>query len=99
MKDLRHTAGSSRMPASGHIRDEKATAPLATGWTAWRGNSSTVPVLIQPLLRWADLRRQRLALADLDERLLQDIGVTEAARSAEVSRMRWPSMKIWRQVR
>lgn len=37
------------------------------------------------LMRRADLRRQHLALADLDDRLLADISVSRAERAQELS--------------
>lgn len=37
-------------------------------------------------LAMADRRRQRLALARLDERLLQDVGITPAEAAAECRR-------------
>ena len=39
-----------------------------------------------PRLAWADLRRQRAALARLDDRMLDDIGVTRAEALAECER-------------
>lgn len=38
------------------------------------------------VLRWLDRQRQRAALADLDDRLLWDIGVSRAAARAEARR-------------
>lgn len=37
-------------------------------------------------LRWFDRQRQRAALAELDDRLLSDIGVSRAAAEAEARR-------------
>ncbi|MEQ8862252.1 MAG: DUF1127 domain-containing protein [Thalassobaculum sp.] len=39
------------------------------------------------VLRWLDRQRQRAALAELDDRLLADIGVNRA--SAEAESRRW----------
>ena len=39
------------------------------------------------LLAWSDRQRQRAALAGLDDRLLDDIGVTRDAAAAEC--LRW----------
>lgn len=41
------------------------------------------------LRRWMRLRRERAALATLDPRLLQDIGVDRAAAAAEAARPFW----------
>jgi uncharacterized protein YjiS (DUF1127 family) len=38
------------------------------------------------ILGWLDRQRQRAALAELDDRLLLDIGVSRAAADVEVSR-------------
>jgi uncharacterized protein YjiS (DUF1127 family) len=38
------------------------------------------------LLRWLERRRQRADLARLDDRLLDDIGVSRAAAEAEAAR-------------
>lgn len=38
------------------------------------------------VLRWLDRQRQRAALAKLDDRLLDDIGVSPAAAAAEAGR-------------
>lgn len=38
------------------------------------------------VLRWLDRQRQRAALAELDDRLLDDIGVSRAAAAAEAGR-------------
>jgi uncharacterized protein YjiS (DUF1127 family) len=38
------------------------------------------------VLRWLDRQRQRTALAELDDRLLDDIGVSRAAAETEAGR-------------
>jgi uncharacterized protein YjiS (DUF1127 family) len=45
--------------------------------------------LIALMLAWADRARQRRALAELDRRLLDDIGVPQAAAQAEARRPFW----------
>ena len=48
------------------------------------------PVVLAPaqsrLLGWADRQRQRAALARLEDRMLDDIGVTRAQAAAECRR-------------
>lgn len=39
-----------------------------------------------PLLAWADRQRQRAALARLEDRMLDEIGVTRAEAAAECQR-------------
>ncbi|UXU76289.1 MULTISPECIES: DUF1127 domain-containing protein [unclassified Paracoccus (in: a-proteobacteria)] len=39
-----------------------------------------------PLLAWADRQRQRAALARLEDRMLDDIGVTRTEAAAECQR-------------
>lgn len=45
------------------------------------------PEVLRPvpsrLLAWADRQRQRVALAQLEDRMLEDIGVTRAEAKAE----------------
>ena len=41
------------------------------------------------LLTWSDRMRQRRHLAELDDRLLQDIGVSRADIEVEISRPFW----------
>ena len=41
------------------------------------------------LFSWTDRRRQRLHLAQLDDRLLRDIGISRAEVEHEVSRPFW----------
>lgn len=52
------------------------------------------------LLRWATLRRERLELAELDERLLRDIGVDRITALREAERPFWDggerSRQDWR---
>jgi len=43
----------------------------------------------QIVRRWADRRRQRVALARLDDRLLADIGLTRAQAAFEAARPFW----------
>jgi uncharacterized protein YjiS (DUF1127 family) len=55
------------------------------------------PVMIlRQLAAAAHLRRQRRALAQLDRHLLRDIGIDDAARSAELARPLWDAPQGWR---
>ena len=38
---------------------------------------------------WIERRRQRRALGDLDERLLDDVGITRAAAAHEIAKPFW----------
>jgi uncharacterized protein YjiS (DUF1127 family) len=42
---------------------------------------------------WLERSRQRRALAELDERLLRDIGVTSAQASREAAKPFWSASK------
>jgi uncharacterized protein YjiS (DUF1127 family) len=44
---------------------------------------------ILTLLRWQELARQRRALAQLDDRMLKDIGLSRADVAREVGRRFW----------
>ena len=46
---------------------------------------------VDALLSWTDRTRQRRHLAELDDRLLRDIGISRADVEAEVSRPFWRS--------
>lgn len=45
--------------------------------------------VVDLLLTWSDRMRQRRHLAELDDRLLRDIGVSRADIEAEISRPFW----------
>ena len=45
--------------------------------------------VVDLMLTWSDRMRQRRHLAELDDRLLQDIGVSRADIEAEISRPFW----------
>jgi uncharacterized protein YjiS (DUF1127 family) len=45
--------------------------------------------VIELMLTWSDRMRQRRHLAELDDRLLQDIGVSRADIENEISRPFW----------
>jgi len=55
------------------------------------------PGLFARLWRMAALRRQRLDLARLDDRLLRDIGLTRTAAETEAARPAWDAPRHWRQ--
>ena len=45
--------------------------------------------LYQWLVNWSERRRQRQALADLDQRLLDDVGISGEEQIAEISKPFW----------
>ena len=55
------------------------------------------PGLFARLRRVAALRRQRLDLTRLDDRLLRDIGLTRTAAETEAARPAWDAPHHWRQ--
>ncbi len=55
-----------------------------------------VPRLLLRLLAWRHEARQKARLRLLDDRLLQDIGVTRAEAEAEADRPLWDSPAHWR---
>lgn len=48
-----------------------------------------IAVLLATLSLWGERRRQRLALARLDPRLLRDVGVTHTAAARESRKPFW----------
>ncbi len=56
---------------------------------------ATVPVLariVDTVMGWMDRARQRRHLAELDDRLLRDIGISRAEVEAEMSRPVWRTL-------
>lgn len=47
------------------------------------------------ILRWLELRRERKALADLDDYLLDDIGVTRNEALREARKPFWDAPSHW----
>lgn len=80
----------------------KRKAPMSR--PATRTLSLFAPALTWPnprkaLRRWAELRalaHQRRALANLDDAMLRDIGLTAAAARAEAERPFWDAPHHWR---
>ncbi len=58
-----------------------------------RSPGLALPLLLSAIWRWgaecAQRRRQRLALAELDDRLLGDIGLTRADMGREAGKYPW----------
>ncbi len=54
------------------------------------------PSLLTGLIRLAGVRRQRRALKALDDRALEDIGVTRTEAEAEARRAFWDAPESWR---
>lgn len=53
------------------------------------------PRPLRRLLRLAALRRSRLRLAELDDHLLRDIGLTRGEASLEAERVSWDAPAHW----
>ncbi len=73
-------------------------ASLHTSGTI-RGWLSTAPAiggLIAPLFAAHDVWRQRRTLADLDDHLLADIGLTRHEATSEAARPIWDVPATWR---
>ena len=51
--------------------------------------AATIIQLLCTLWVWSERRRQRRQLADLDNRLLDDIGLDHARRDVEISKPFW----------
>ena len=45
--------------------------------------------IVRDVVEWNERSRQRKALADLDDRLLKDVGITRSAAAAEASQPFW----------
>ena len=75
------------MPSSGQRLSDilPGNAPTFRG----RRRRGIVSILIETILRWADLARQRRALRTLDDRMLKDIGISRADVEAEASKPFW----------
>lgn len=58
-----------------------------------QGSAGIVQRFCDTLLTWADRARQRRRLAQLDDYLLRDIGVSRAEVEAETSLPIWRSVK------
>ncbi len=54
-----------------------------------RGLGARLAGLLQGAAAWAERRRQRLALATLDDNLLRDIGLTRADVDCEAGKPFW----------
>ena len=53
------------------------------------GFAVRIGALLDTVAKWQERRRQRLALAALDDHMLSDIGITRADVDAEVTRPFW----------
>jgi uncharacterized protein YjiS (DUF1127 family) len=47
------------------------------------------PSILKVISIWMERRTQRQALADLDQHLLSDIGISDAARAGEIAKPFW----------
>lgn len=55
----------------------------------------TKPSLFARLIKARDLSRQRAALRDLDDRALDDLGLTRSQAEAEARRPVWDAPSSW----
>ncbi len=70
-------------------KEAESDFPLSSGADLWaRGYALLLTLLDRPAL-WRERRRQRLALGQLDDRMLKDIGLSRADILAETSRPFW----------
>ena len=53
------------------------------------GFAVRIGALLDTVAKWQERRRQRLALATLDDHMLRDIGISSADVDAEVTRPFW----------
>ena len=56
----------------------------------------TTPHVVRPLLELLALHRQRRALGDLDDHMLNDVGLTRHQAEAESRKPIWDSPRHWR---
>ncbi|MCB2136493.1 MAG: DUF1127 domain-containing protein [Rhodobacteraceae bacterium] len=73
------------MTSNAHPTRNAALLPRAIGLMAM------VMALVQVAETWSQRRRSRIALARLSPRLLDDIGIADAARDEECRRRAWRS--------
>jgi uncharacterized protein YjiS (DUF1127 family) len=62
---------------------------IQTRPAARKAQMGLVARVVDLMLGWADRMRQRRHLAELDDRLLHDIGISRADVEAEISRPFW----------
>ncbi len=73
----------------------RRTASLTTGFRGfWRGyegprQRSLVMTVMGLLIRWQERAEQRYALAELDDRLLRDVGIDRIAARQESRKHFW----------
>ncbi len=72
--------------ATSEIIDDYAPAPSADRSPVRR---MTYPRWLRVLGGWIERSRQRHALADLDNRLLDDVGITRSAAAREIAKPFW----------
>jgi uncharacterized protein YjiS (DUF1127 family) len=62
---------------------------IQTRPAARKAQMGLIARVVDLMLGWADRMRQRRHLAELDDRLLHDIGISRADVEAEISRPFW----------
>ena len=75
-----------QMLATPDIIDDSAPAPSAHRSPV---RPMTTPRWLRILGAWIERGRQRHALADLDNRLLDDVGITRSAAAREIAKPFW----------
>ena len=63
--------------------------------TLARPGRPRLPSLLQALQKARALRRQRLRLGELDDRMLRDVGLTRAQAEDEARRLAWDAPGHW----
>ena len=68
---------------------QAGTAPATRNTRPARGPGVRLAGLLDGIAAWAERRRQRFALAALDDNLLRDIGLSRADVESEIEKPFW----------
>lgn len=71
------------------IRRPPALGPAPAVLMAWRRAAQLAGRALEGLLVWSDRSRQRRQLAELDDHMLRDIGLSRADVMAETTKPFW----------
>lgn len=67
----------------------RSSAAADPSQTATAGHSRGLGLIVDTLMRWGETRRSRYALAQLDDRLLRDVGLSPAEAMREAAAPFW----------